>query len=259
MSNIKRNGTLARPGEYLLRGKKEIRTQEELEKAIKKHEDGIMLTYGHATDGSPIPGATQFVGKAFPYWDSEKKVVLANYSFFEEYWENIPENIRNKIVNDDAVPISIGYRVDDVETDGTQRGILFTHVALVPDGEEPIADNVGVNIRMESERELERELELPPNYRLESGEIPEVETPEAESETVETPEYVTKIDFDAWMAKFDAFLESQKPVEKSIVEPEPALPIQEEQEMVAEVQIPVGERRTQGPNIVGGVVSTHSS
>jgi len=259
MPEIKRKGVLVRPGKYNLRGKDEIRTITELKEAIKKHKDGIMLTYGHATDGSPIPGATQFVGNAYPYWDSTEKAVLADYSFYEEYWDRIPEHIRNKIVNDSAVPISIGYRVDDVDKDGTQQGILFTHVALVPEGEEPIAENVGVNIRMESERELERELDLLPNYRLESGEIPEVETSEAESETIETPEYVAKADFDALMAKFDALIESLKPVEKSTVEPEPAQPIQEEQEMVADVQIPVGERRTQGPNIVGGVVSAHSS
>jgi len=261
MPSVKRDGVLVRPGKFRIQGKDEIRTIEELEEAIKKHTDGIMLTYGHAADGSPIPGATQFVGKAFPYWDSEKKAVLANYSFFDEYWDNIPEHVRSKITNKEKVPISIGYRIDDIDKDGTQKGIVFTHVAIVPEGEEPIASDVGVNVRMESERELVREHETLPNYRLESGEIPEVEETKPTGEVVkEETEYVTKADFDELKTILKTFIESNQVIKEP--EPEP-VQVEEKQEALPpepEVQIPMGTADDKiRSKFVNGVFTTYSS
>jgi hypothetical protein len=238
MAVIKRKGILAKPGEIKYGDKIETRTAEELKYAVQRQHEFI-LTYGHPTDGTAIPTVKQFIGVVSPYWDSEKQMVLADYSFYDEYWNSIPESIRKKIVNLEPVPASIGITVDDVK-DGAQKGIMFTHVALVPEGEKPLVEGIGVNMRAESKRELA----LPPNYREESTEIKEPEV-KAKAEAPKASEYVSKTDFDAFTAKIDALLKSQKPPErepevKEKKEPEPQRPKVEEPKLAPEVLIPAG-------------------
>lgn len=170
MAFKKRKGVLAKPGEYTYGDVTEKKTAEELKKAVDR-QPTIMLTRGHPKSG--FPSASDFIGTVTQSWDVENERVLGDFWFYEEAEDKIPERVKRKIINNEPVPISAGFAVDDVE-DGVQKGLVYTHVAVLDD-EEPVCplDTCGINVRQESSSM--------PDMRYESKQ--ELTDPDAEAET----------------------------------------------------------------------------
>ena len=99
-----------------------------------------------------------------------------------ELWlfpEKCPEKLKIRIDNGEKIPISAGILLDSLDEDGTQRGIQYTHVAVL-EGEDPKCplDKCGFNLRLESNDRL---------LRLEQQTDAEIKQPKAEPETEATP------------------------------------------------------------------------
>ena len=154
---------LAVPGEYIYGDKREMKTAAEL-RAAAERQPILALTYGHPAGG--IPRASDFIGTVSQKWNEEKQRVDGDFWFYDE----IPEQIRDKIVNGWPTPISAGFTIDSVQ-DSAQKGIFYTHVAVLKDGDDPKCplNKCGVNVRMESSS-------TPPDYRYERAQSP-AETP----------------------------------------------------------------------------------
>ena len=159
---IKRKGIIARPGEYTYKDKgTEIKTAEELKAAVAR-QPILPLTFGHPKDG--FPRARDFIGTVSQRWNEQKQYVEGDFWFYDE----TPDEILDKIVTGWPTKISAGFTVDDVE-DATQKGIFYTHVAILRDSDDPKCPlgQCGVNVRMESN-----------NYRHEQATDPEEEKSE---------------------------------------------------------------------------------
>ncbi len=167
---IKRKGVLARPGEYRYGDKTEIKVPEEL-RAAAERQPIVVLTRGHPKNG--IPTASQYLGTVTQKWNEKKQLVEGEFWFYEEY---VPQHIRDKIVNGEPVPISAGFTLESVDENGIQRGILYSHIAVL-DGENPVCPlgECGVNVRAESEgiiMRYEQESELAPPEEPKAQEDP---------------------------------------------------------------------------------------
>lgn len=171
MAEIKKRGILARPGEYKFGDTVEIKTAEELRLAVQR-QPILMLTHGHPTGG--IPMVSDYIGTVAQKWNEEKQRVDGDFWFYDEH---IPTHIRERIVNNEPVQISAGYTVDDVE-EGIQKGILYSHIAILRDEEDPTCplDKCGVNVRMETNSKLryEQEQDIDEPEEVASEEKPEV-------------------------------------------------------------------------------------
>ena len=157
---VKRKGILARPGEYTYKDRgTELKTYEEL-KAAAQRQPIVTLTYGHPADG--VPRAKDFIGTVTQKPNDKKQVIEGDFWFYDE----TPPEILDRIVNDWPTPISAGFTVDTVE-DATQKGISYTHIAIIRDSADPKCplDKCGVNVRMESNN--------PQDYRYEQASDPE--------------------------------------------------------------------------------------
>lgn len=186
MAFAKRKGILATPGKYRYGEITEEKTAEELKSAVDR-QPTIMLTMGHPTSG--FPSATDFIGTVTQKWDAENHRVLGDFWFYEESKSKIPQKVLHKIVNNEPVPISAGFAVDEV-VDGIQKGLVYTHVAIL--GEENPAcplDQCGINVRQESSDlpniRLEEQRELKEADAEESIEEVEDEISEPEGLTVD--------------------------------------------------------------------------
>ncbi len=201
---IKMSGTIAVPGEFTYGDNTEIKTAEELKDAAFRHPI-VTVTYGHTMDGL-MPPANMQIGTISQKWSEEEQKVIGEMWLHEE---KIPEKLRQKIDNGEAVPISAGIMLDSIDDDGTQRGIAYTHIAIV-DGEDPKCPLgvCGMNVRLESDRlvrleksteitppepKAEKEEEAPPTEETEvvpdvEPEEPEVEQPKPEEPAAQKPE-----------------------------------------------------------------------
>jgi hypothetical protein len=141
---LKRKGILARPGKYKYGDKEEIKTAEELKRAAER-QPIIALTLGHPAGG--IPKASDFIGTVNQKWNEQKQRVDAEFWFYDE----IPDEVRSRIVNEWPTPISAGFTVESVEKD-VQKGIFYTHIAVLKDSDDPKCPlgQCGINVRMES-------------------------------------------------------------------------------------------------------------
>lgn len=169
---VKRKGILARPGEYTYKDRgTELKTYEEL-KAAAQRQPILTLTYGHPADG--VPRAKDFIGTVTQKPNDKKQVIEGDFWFYDE----TPPEILERIVNDWPTPISAGFTVDTVE-DAAQKGISYTHVAIIRDSADPKCplDKCGVNVRMESNN--------PTDYRYEQASDPEEEKTEKKPLTLE--------------------------------------------------------------------------
>ena len=235
MPEIKKKGILAVPGEYKFGDTTEVKTAEELKLAAQR-QPILMLTQGHP-DGH-IPLVSDYIGTVSQKWNEEKQRVDGDFWFYDEH---IPEHIRERIVNNKPVKISAGYTVDNVE-EGIQKGILYSHIAVLRDGDDPKCplDKCGVNVRMESNSKLRYEQEQ------------EIDAPKgtADKETVQTPPSVTFTD-----EQFKQLIEAVRPpvpeppavqkpeVEQKVIEEviaEPSTPTPPEPKMEPEKVIPIG-------------------
>ena len=173
---IKRKGVVAVPGEYVYGDRTERKSAEEL-RAAAERQPILALTYGHPTGG--LPKASDFIGTVAQKWNEEKQRVDGDFWFYDE----IPDAIREKIVNEWPTPISAGFTVESVQ-DSAQKGIFYTHIAVLKDSEDPKCPlgKCGVNVRMESNS--------PVDYRYEKAQSPAepaapIEPPKKEPITME--------------------------------------------------------------------------
>lgn len=103
------------------------------------------MTLGHPKGG--IPRASDFIGTVNQKWNDAKQRVDAEFWFYDE----VPDEVRDKIVNGWPTPISAGFTVDTIE-DSAQKGMFYTHVAVLRDSDDPKCPlgQCGINVRMES-------------------------------------------------------------------------------------------------------------
>jgi hypothetical protein len=251
----KKKGIVARPGKYTFGDVTEIKTAEELKKAVER-QPIITLTLGHP-DGGTVR-ASDYLGTVTQRWNEEKQRVDGDFWFYDEY---LPEHMREKIINDLPVSISAGYTVDSIE-DGVQKGILYSHVALL-DGENPKCplQECGVNVRMESNSpmryEQESSLSDPPEPK---PELQEKEEPKAEAPSLGFNEAQLAQLRDLISELVPAPPASKEPEVESVEEPEPApVPPPEEPKVEPEKVVPAerpdsGKRlepRTEGVQFLG--------
>jgi len=199
---IKRKGIVAVPGEYKYGEVLEKKTVEEL-RAAAERQPIIMLTRGHPVDG--VPSAKDVIGTVSQKWNEELGKVTGEFWFHEE---KIPDSIRAKIVNNEPIAISPGFMVDDVQ-DGVQRGIVYTHMAILEEEDPRCPLGVcGVNVRMDSKDgkvrslRLDRKTELEPVPRESKQPVPEEpkiaeqkpvpEAPKEETPAEQKPEVVVE-------------------------------------------------------------------
>ena len=158
---IKRDGIVARPGTHKRGGMDEVVTAEQLKRAIQIQNRIPLILGPHPAGG--IMNPLDAIGTVTQRWNDAEQRVDGEFWFFNESeeelrkWLLIPQSIRDRIVNYDRVPLSASYQIGKIE-EGIQIGRLYDHLAL--NVENPMHEDVGVNVRMEAE--------LPENYRIES-------------------------------------------------------------------------------------------
>jgi hypothetical protein len=218
---IKRKGVVAVPGEYKYGDLVEIKTAEELKDAAERHPI-IPLVMGHPIDGFPTAKGT--IGTLSQRWDEKTNKVLGEFWFHDE---KISDKLKMKLEANDPVPISAGYLLDSVDADGTQHGMVYTHMAIL-DGEDPKCPLgiCGINVRMESNPtkivRFEQSSEL--TVQKEEPEVAPVKEEEVKLDVVE-PEPEPEI------------LKTEEP---AVENPEVVVaePVEEEVKLVPEVIIP---------------------
>ena len=251
---IKRKGIIARPGEYTYKDKgTEVKTAEELKAAVTR-QPIIPLTFGHPADG--IPRARDFIGTVSQKWNEEKQYVEGDFWFYDE----TPPEILDKIVNGWPTKISTGFTVDSVE-DATQKGIFYTHVAILKDGDDPKCPlgQCGVNVRMESNN--------PTDYRHEQASNPDAkkdDTTDAAGTGEPTTGEFTPRQLEQLRDLFAASTRPKEPVEQKPEVEQPAeTPPQKEPEPVrapapepvreTPASVPVSDDFERDP-VTGGIV-----
>lgn len=234
MPKIVRKGVLIRPGKYKYGDVVEVKTAAEL-KAAAERQPQIMLTLGH-----PIgePNVSDFIGRVDQTWNEEKDMVEAEFSFYHEHWESIPEELQNKIVNYDPLSISAGFSMKEVVND-EQVGILYSHVALLQSEENPICPlgECGINVRRESNEMSNKRLEQSTELEGTNTTAPAEPVPEASSELIalkaevaEMKEIILKLQTPPTVEREPETVEEKGPevaVEKAVEElpPQPAMVI----------------------------------
>lgn len=215
MPKAVRKGVLARPGEYKYEGQPaEFQTVEELKASVDR-QPSIMLTLGHPGDN---PKVSDYIGRVDQTWNEEEQVVNAIFSFYDDHWLSIPESIRGKITGGGKLPISAGISVVEV-VDGVQKGILYDHVALLRDGENPVCPlgECGVNVGGTNTM-LKRRYQQETTIGGESTEAqPETPQPEASSEVDSL-----KAEISALKAQFVEFTAAREPAVEEKTPEEPA-------------------------------------
>lgn len=157
---IKRRGIIARPGVHhnVLTGKDEVITWEELKRAVQ-FQNRIPLVLAHPSMGYINPD--ERIGTATQTANDKDKVIEGEFWFFDEpeCWDQIPPELKRKIIGGAEIPLSAGYKVGKI-VDGRQTSRQYDHLAL--DVTNPMLTGVGItqgDVRMESK--------LPENFRIE--------------------------------------------------------------------------------------------
>ena len=236
---IKMRGVLAAPGEYKYGDTVEVKTAQELKDAAMRFPI-VPLSYGHTLDNLQPTASTQ-IGTVSQKWSEDQQKVLGEFWLFEE---KIPEKLRTKIDNGEPIPISAGIMLDAVDEDGTQRGISYTHVAVL-EGEDPKCplDTCGIHMRVESDRlsRLEQSTDIPPPEPAAEKEENE-ESPPVKPNLVDGGYTSKEVELEAEEPKPEAPVE-QKPEE----EPSEQTQVREEEvrlepEVVIPVEAPVAQK-----------------
>jgi len=225
---IKRKGIVAAPGIYKYGELSEIKTAEELKDAAERH-PFVSLTLGHPIDGWPM--AKEEIGTLHQKWNEKYNRVDGDFWFHDE---KIPDKLKKKLENNEPIPISAGYLIDSVDTDGTQHGMVWTHMAIL-EGEDPKCPlgTCGINIRMESN----------PNRIVRYDQSTNLEVPDKD----ESIEEEVKPDEVKTETKIEELKTEEAPAEHKPETAEPAEhkpeevktePVEEEVKLVPEVIIP---------------------
>lgn len=170
---IKRKGIVARPGVHknTLTGADEVVTWEELKRAVQ-FQNRVPIVLSHPRLGTINPDDR--IGTVTQTVNDKKKVIEGEFWFFDEpeCWDQIPPELKRKIIGGQSIPLSAGYKVGKI-IDGRQTSRQYDHIAL--DVTNPMF-NVGI-----TEGDVRMESKLPENFRIE-------ETPTIEGEQKkETP------------------------------------------------------------------------
>lgn len=232
MPKAVRRGILARPGDYKYKDTVEVQTAEELKASVDR-QPSIMLTLGHPGDS---PNISDYIGRVDQTWNEDRQHVDAVFSFYDDHWLEIPENLRSKIVGGGKIPISAGISVVEV-ADGVQKGILYDHVALLRDGESPVCPlgECGINLER-GFNTMERRYQQETTIGGESTESsPESAQPEASSEVDGL-----KAEIAALTAKFAELTAAREPVVEQTPEEPAQVETAEEPAPVPEMVIPAG-------------------
>lgn len=154
MPRLEYRGILARPRAYTYKNGTEIKSWEELRRAFQRTQE-LKLTLGHPMTPDhrfrPV-NADDYLGRVIPVINEEHQVIEGIFKFHDEEWERVPPHIRNKIVNDEAIEISAGF-VAETNEQGVQTGMVYDHIAILADGENPVCPlgECGINVRLESD------------------------------------------------------------------------------------------------------------
>jgi len=155
----KRKGIVARPGVHnnVITGKDEVITWEELKKSVQ-FQNRIPLVLSHPSTGYINPDDR--IGTVTQTVNEKEKVIEGEWWFFDEpeCWDQIPPELKRKIIGGAEIPASAGYKVGAI-VDGRQTSRQYDHIAL--DVTNPMQD-VGItkgDVRMESK--------LPEDFRIE--------------------------------------------------------------------------------------------
>lgn len=171
---IKRKGIVARPGVHknAMTGKDEVITWEELKRAVQ-FQNRIPIVLHHPPMGYINPDDR--IGTVTQSANEKEKVIEGEFWFFDEpeCWDQIPPELKRKIIGGAEIPLSAGYKVGKV-VDGRQTSRQYDHIAL--DITNPML-NVGI-----TEGDVRMESKLPENFRIE--ETPTIEGDKQSSEPV---------------------------------------------------------------------------
>jgi len=243
MSKIVRKGVIARPGTFNFSWGTETKTAEELKQSVERQHE-VMLTMGHPAGEI---GLSDYIGRVDQIWNEEEQLVEGIFNFYDDkYWDNIPENIQEKVLNKSPLSISAGYSVDDVVNDD-QNGIFYHHIALLRDGENPACPlgTCGINIRRESKGTMSKQ-----RYE-QSSEISEPEKVTTEPEIIQleesSPVDELKAEVEALKAQIAEMNASQREQEKTEeVTPEESELTEkvDESDPIPETVIPAGAAKT---------------
>lgn len=215
-----------RPGSYKYGDVTEVKTAEELKDATERHPI-ISLTYRHPSD--VYPRANEEIGTVKQTWNAEKQWVDGEFWFHDD---KIPEELRKRLENNEPVPVSAGILLDSIDVDGTQHGMVYTHVAVLDEEANPVCPlgTCGINVRMESN----------PDRFVRHEQTIDLEVPEEKVEVSPEPEVPTVPDVEE-VEPETKIPKTEEPAEdnpeEDVEEPEE----EEEVTLVPEVKIPVGE------------------
>ena len=237
---IKRKGVLAVPGEYKFGDKTEIKTAYELKMAAQR-QPMLYLTFGHPPDARKLE-LSDYIGRVHQKWNEEAKRVDATFEFFHEH---IPDEVRVKIENKEPLALSTAYTLDSL-AENMQKGILYDHVAILKDGEDPKCplDQCGVNVRMERDSQIryEQASELPDP---EAESVEQKEEPKPMEDTGFNPTQLGQIrDLISELMPAPPVVEETEEVKEPVPE---AIPEPEPQEAKVEPEVVIPAERTDKP------------
>ena len=230
MPKLEYPGIFARPGWYTYKSGKKYKSYEELKKAAQRQPE-LMVTLGHPRnhDGSPrFPVVNDYLGRIIQIANDVKQRIDMVFKPHEEDWDKIPPELQVNLEADLPVAISAAFTCKDMDAE-EQDGILYNHVGLLKDTEDPTCPlgTCGINVRMESDNGEISEM----RYEQATSTKDEKEEPEA----VESPEFITKKDFEEFSTKVFEMLAPKKTEETGVE------PVKEETE---EEQVPIVEEPT---------------
>lgn len=180
-----------------------VRPPQELRAAIKRRRE-VPLTLGHPPrDSRGIPEHL-LLGKVEYLYDEKGQRQLGDTTFYDEYWDRLPKELQDRVVNLKSVPISPGFS-HEWGDENTIINMVPDHLAVLID-EKPLCalDVCGVNVRMESGSNYRYE------QRAESTEDElKIPKPVEKTETQELRDEIAELK--------GLFLESLKPKEEPVV------------------------------------------
>ena len=202
-----------------------VRPPEELQAAVRRVRT-VPLTLGHPPkDAKGIP-EEYLIGKAEYQYDADNTRKLGNLSFYTEYWDRLPKELQDNVVNHEDIPISPGFEFEWGEEQNVITKMVDDHLAVLVD-EKPLCplDKCGVNVRMESNSGYRYE------QRTEATNPDAPEEPKKDTITL-TKEELASIVTQAVKDGVAQTREQEKPV---VVEHE----VETAETPLAEVQVPV--------------------